>query len=102
MTDVTRPDMHSYANFKEIMCTNLDINLSVNFEKHFFEGSVEVSAKVLDKSATKMYLDVQLLDIKEISDVKSKEKLNFLIGHKGEFGQELVIDLPANNNGQLR
>lgn len=91
---MSHPDVHSYANFDEVIVRHIDIALEVDFERKVFKGHVDVTAEVLKAGAEYLCLDVDGLAIESVRDASSGGDVEFLVPEKGQFGSLLRINLP--------
>lgn len=85
-------DTHSFSNPEEVMITNMDLDLKVNFEEKKISGktSLELNNKT---SATQLVLDTYDLTIHKITKDDGAET-NFSLDKKeGFLGQPLNVDI---------
>eukprot|EP00122_Pirum_gemmata_P017011 Pgem_evm1s15918 len=94
--DTLRPDIHSFSNFKQFECTQIDLDVSIDFTDKVFKGKVNLTFRVIDNDAKQLMLDVESLNITSVTGMEYK------IGESGPFGQELVLEIPDGVKDSLK
>ncbi|XP_044744226.1 leukotriene A-4 hydrolase [Coccinella septempunctata] len=92
-------DPSSFSRPDLALVTNIELNLSVSFEKKIFTGFVILKVEKIDGSANEVILDTKDLNIHKIIEVDLDKEVKYILGEQvGEFGQKLTLELP-NKNG---
>ena len=98
-------DISSYANFQEIIQKEVDLDVSLDFEKKQMIGTMEIKYEVLSSEIQKIILDLKGPEIVSVNYVKKNEKneqqkllsLSYEIyienEHKDSLGTPLIISL---------
>jgi len=94
-------DMHSYANFKEIVARDYSLKLRADFRRKIFHGHVDIRAEVLVAGVRVLKLDtnalaiesVHLLEGKNLTEGESLDYTQPVCHHK--LGTALHVPLPA-------
>jgi aminopeptidase N len=89
-----RPDIHSFANFDEVVVRHLALKLECDFSKKRFFGSVDIKAEVLKPGTEYICLDVDALDIQSVKDASGAD-LAYDMPEKGLFGSMMRVKLPS-------
>ncbi|HEY7161433.1 MAG TPA: M1 family aminopeptidase/hydrolase, partial [Acidobacteriota bacterium] len=86
-------DVHSFAKPDEVVVKNLDLDLTVNFEKSELSG--KASLQIENKTgATKLYLDTRDLNISKVTLDQSDKPAKFEMGEEIKYlGQSLEIEI---------
>ena len=85
-------DIHSFSKPQEVQTTHISLDLSVDFDKKIISGMAKLSINN-KKIATKLFLDVKNLVIKDIT-LDNGKKATFNLQKEVEFlGQALEIDI---------
>lgn len=87
-------DIHSFANFDQVIVRQLDIKLECDFDVKRFSGSVDITAEVLQDGATHLCLDVMSLAIDDVKDAATGASLAFEIPQNGPFGSLMKVQIP--------
>ncbi len=93
--DVT-VDKFTYANYKDVTITHLDLNLDVNFDEKVLDGIATIDFTKLNPSADKIVLDTKDLTIRsiEIHYGDMWEEAEYTLAPDDEImGQKLTINL---------
>lgn len=89
---ISLKDPSSFANIDEVLITNAELNLSVNFEKKILSGNVILTFKnVCNKAISEIILDTRELTINKVINVSSNE--NEILTHKIGNGNPKVLSL---------
>ena len=103
-------DISSYANFQEIIQKEVDLDVSLDFEKKQMIGTMEIKYEVLSSEIQKIILDLKGPEIVSVNYVKKNEKneqqkllsLSYEIyienEHKDSLGTPLIISLENIKN----
>lgn len=65
-------DISSYANFQEIIQKEVDLDVSLDFEKKQMIGTMEIKYEVLSSEIQKIILDLKGPEIVSVNYVKKK------------------------------
>ncbi len=98
---VTGVDYHSFANTDDVVITHINLNLSINFNKHTIHGRNAIQYKLKNPDAKEMILDTRDLTIINISTPNGRGGIIPVKWHMGQkdkmLGQALVIELPPTD-----
>lgn len=98
-------DKFTYANYKDVRLTHIDLDLDVNFEEKVLDGVATLDFERLDPEATTLVLDTKDLTINSVSlsDGENMQPLeNYTLGETDPIlGQELRIPLAENTEQVL-
>jgi leukotriene-A4 hydrolase len=98
-------DISSYSNFNEIIQKELDIDVSLDFDKKQMIGKMDIKYEIINKELSKIILDLKGPEILSVEYIQKDEdgedlrsiKLNYEIDLENEFkdslGTPLVIYL---------
>jgi hypothetical protein len=91
-------DVHSYANFKQVLAKHYDIHIKADFCRQIFHGFVDVKFEVLEASEkNEVLLDTKDLAIERVEEVTTGERLSHtLTPNHAALGLALRISLPDN------
>ena len=100
-----KEDISSYSNFDEIIQKELDIDVSLDFEKKQMLGTMDIKYEILSSEISKIILDLKGPEILSVDYIEKDEdgddansiKLNYEIylenEHKNSLGTPLIIYL---------
>lgn len=92
-------DPSSFARPELALVTDIELNLSVSFEKKIFTGFVILKVQKLDESTNEVILDSKDLAIQKVTELDLNIDVKYEIGEQvGEFGQKLTIELPSKSS----
>jgi len=107
MDDFRRPlgqDIHSYANFQQIVVTNLNMSLRVDFVRKILFGFVDITTSIISEDATDLLLDTRALaiaDVLDLEDNSSPTPLLFTLSqHHPKLGHCLKIPIPPKKRSK--
>ncbi|CAH0551641.1 unnamed protein product [Brassicogethes aeneus] len=88
-------DPSSFSRPELVRITNIELNLSVNFDKKKLSGNVHLSVKKVDESVNEIILDTLKLSIQSVYELETKKDLKYTLFELiEEYGSKLVIELP--------
>ncbi|CAK8990864.1 unnamed protein product, partial [Durusdinium trenchii] len=94
---------HSVANFSEALVERIDLQLKVDFEEQVLQGECKLTVRSI-KPAPHVILDTLALAIESVTD-DNGEPVHWEVEEspppKSNFGQSLVIALPASKTTTL-
>ncbi|RMH19334.1 MAG: M1 family peptidase [Acidobacteria bacterium] len=88
-------DPHSYARPDEVAVSHLDLDLTVDFERHVLRGRASLA---LDnkRGATELHLDTRQLDVERVTLDDAAAAVDFVLGEEDPIlGRELVVPIDA-------
>ncbi len=95
-------DVNTYSNFEEIIQKNVELDVSIDFEKQQMYGTVQTEYEILNPSLNKIILDLHGPDISEINLITEEYDeipLEYEIYDKNEdkeaLGTPLIINLES-------
>jgi len=95
-------DPNSYARPDVAKVTNMDLDLTVDFQKQVLTGSVILTVEKVDPKAENLILDTRHLDIESVVSEADGSKLDFKVGAEGYVGSRCDIQLPASENATVK
>ena len=116
MNDIiqNKEDISSYSNFHEIIQKELDIDVSLDFEKKQMIGKMDIKYEIINPELSKIILDLKGPEISSVEYIQKDEegddlisiKLNYEIYLENELkdslGTPLIIYLEnLKNNSQI-
>ena len=105
-------DISSYSNFNEIIQKELDIDISLDFEKKQMIGKMDINYEIINQEISKIILDLKGPEIVSVEYIQKDEegedlksiKLNYEIYSENEFkdslGTPLIIYLDNIKNNK--
>src|SRR3954470_20437344 len=91
------PDEHSFGNPQEIAVSNVDLDLTVDFEKQTLSGTATLALKRNKPGTRKLTLDDENLAISKVEAAGPSGRYvpaKYLVGEKqGTLGAPLTIDV---------
>ena len=95
-------DLHSFANYDELVTTHLSLDLTCEFDKRRFSGVAEVSCKKLHPGAEYLCLDATGLEVASVTNAADDSALDFDTAASNQFGGRLRVKLPEANATKIR
>ena len=96
----SRPDPSSFSDSSQIKTKSLKIVLTADLKSAVLSGHVDIVFERINKDCQSLVLDSKDLDISNIVDQESGEKLEYVLGEKvNDFGSPLSISLKSNTKG---
>jgi leukotriene-A4 hydrolase len=96
-----RPDVYSFAKYRDVKATHIDLNLKIKFKQRILDGEVVIHYERLNPNANQIHLDIKDLKIKRAEAVNNSKnpKLLWRLGQTIDgMGTELIVDLPADGS----
>ncbi|KAL3285509.1 hypothetical protein HHI36_000040 [Cryptolaemus montrouzieri] len=99
MAGLSPLDPSSYSRPEIAIVTNIELNLSVSFEKKIFTGFVDLHVQKVQEGADEVILDSKDLNITKILETELNTEVKYTIDEPfGEFGSKLTVELPNKNS----
>jgi len=96
-------DQFTYANYEDVIVTNIDLDLDVNFDEKRLEGMAYLDIKLIKPSTDKIILDTKDLTITAVSFFRGVDEIDgptnkmFTLAEADPvLGSKLEIELPGN------
>lgn len=88
-------DPSSFSRPDQVIVTDIFLNLNINFNSKTLSGHIILSVNKIQEKCNELTLDAFKLKISSISEVDTKEKLEYqLSDHIDAFGSKLIVQLP--------
>lgn len=88
-------DPSSFSRPELALVTDIKLALTVDFKKHIFHGSADLTVKKVDPDVTEIVLDSKGLKIAAIYEIDLDKPVTFDLSKPvGEFGSKLTVELP--------
>eukprot|EP01125_Pyxidicula_operculata_P007064 TRINITY_DN240_c7_g1_i1.p1 TRINITY_DN240_c7_g1~~TRINITY_DN240_c7_g1_i1.p1 ORF type:complete len:622 (+),score=125.41 TRINITY_DN240_c7_g1_i1:62-1927(+) len=96
-------DLHSWSNFKQVITTDLDLSVRVDFQRQILFGNVVHTLSVLEDGVTEVNFDTRALGIEDILLVSNEGEESVLAwtipkSHPA-LGKSLTVTLPQTKKG---
>ena len=92
-------DHFSYANYDQVRVTNVDLDLTVDFEKKILSGAAEIDFERIDENAVSIILDTNDLEFSSVQALVGEDwrETGYKVGPDREIlGAPVEIDLPSD------